>query len=282
MKEDLISITELAKIRKVTTETLRHYDRIGLFKPDYIDPENNYRYYSILQYEKLGTIKELRQLGMSLSEIKDYFSDRNLKKSVSILKNQHELLVTEIMEKRKLEKSLAHKLEFLEKVIEQPKGGELSERELPNRYMITYGCKVERVKELAFELTRLETQLEDVAPILATNRVGSYTTDNIFDMETDFGYVPMLLCNKNDYRSLNKNKADGRPRFLEIPGGTYICVRYNGKFGTKDEIFHKIRDYLNKNGYIINGKIYHIYQIDVTLTSNFLETAIEIQVPVGK
>lgn len=47
MKGELLSISELAKLRQVTTETLRYYDRIGLLKPVYVDPETNYRYYSI-------------------------------------------------------------------------------------------------------------------------------------------------------------------------------------------------------------------------------------------
>ncbi|WP_303396671.1 MerR family DNA-binding transcriptional regulator [Clostridium tyrobutyricum] len=50
--KDRISITDLARLRNVTTETLRYYDRIGLFKPIYVDPNTKYRYYSILQYEK--------------------------------------------------------------------------------------------------------------------------------------------------------------------------------------------------------------------------------------
>ena len=29
--KDLLSISQLAKLRGLTTETLRHYDRIGLF-----------------------------------------------------------------------------------------------------------------------------------------------------------------------------------------------------------------------------------------------------------
>lgn len=43
MKKDLLSITELAKLRRVTSETLRYYDRIGLLKPVYTDPATKYR-----------------------------------------------------------------------------------------------------------------------------------------------------------------------------------------------------------------------------------------------
>jgi len=71
--KNLLSISQFAKLRGVTTETLRHYDRIGLLSPFYIDPETGYRYYSVLQYEQLGTIKELRSLDFSLDEIKDFF-----------------------------------------------------------------------------------------------------------------------------------------------------------------------------------------------------------------
>ena len=48
---ELLSISEMARLRKVTTETLRHYDRIGLFTPSYISPDTGYRYYSFMQYE---------------------------------------------------------------------------------------------------------------------------------------------------------------------------------------------------------------------------------------
>lgn len=44
--ESYISITEMARLRNITTETLRHYDRIGLLKPDYLD-KNHVRYYSV-------------------------------------------------------------------------------------------------------------------------------------------------------------------------------------------------------------------------------------------
>ncbi|MDQ7863512.1 helix-turn-helix domain-containing protein [Peribacillus frigoritolerans] len=75
------SIGEMAKLRGVTVDTLRHYDKIGLLKPFHIDPETGYRYYSISQYEVLGTIKELRSIGFSLEEIKQFLTDRNVEKS---------------------------------------------------------------------------------------------------------------------------------------------------------------------------------------------------------
>ncbi|HFI0151491.1 TPA: MerR family DNA-binding transcriptional regulator [Streptococcus suis] len=54
----LLPINQFAKKSGVTSETLRHYDRIGLLKP-YSQNESGVRFYHVEQYEKLSTIKEL-------------------------------------------------------------------------------------------------------------------------------------------------------------------------------------------------------------------------------
>lgn len=81
--QNKLSIGEMAKLRGVTVDTLRHYDKIGLLKPFHIDRETGYRYYSISQYEVLGTIKELRSIGFSLEEIKQFLTDRNVVGSIT-------------------------------------------------------------------------------------------------------------------------------------------------------------------------------------------------------
>jgi ABC-type amino acid transport substrate-binding protein len=65
--EKLLSITEIAKYRNIPTERLRYYDKIGLLRPDYVDKLTGRRFYSAQQCEKLGTIKELRRLNLSLN-----------------------------------------------------------------------------------------------------------------------------------------------------------------------------------------------------------------------
>ena len=271
MKEDYLSITEMAKLRKVTTETLRHYDRVGLFKPGYVDPDTGYRYYSVLQYEKLGTIIELRQLGMSIDEIKEYFNERNLNKSTAMLKKQHDKLLREIQEKEKLESTIARKLEFLDEMKKLPRQQEVIEREIPDRYMISYNEPKLGGREMAYEFLKLERYLDETAPILATNRVGVYTNKKLDELSGKFAFVPMILCDKTNKKILYAKK---------IPGGKYVCMYYNGKFGQYMPFFDKIKEYIKEKNYEVCGPIYQTYQIDITLTDSFSETIIEIQVPV--
>jgi DNA-binding transcriptional MerR regulator len=43
----MLKIGEFAWLAQVTVETLRHYDRLGLLKPDHLDRFTGYRYYTL-------------------------------------------------------------------------------------------------------------------------------------------------------------------------------------------------------------------------------------------
>ncbi|WDV44147.1 MerR family transcriptional regulator [Clostridiaceae bacterium M8S5] len=58
-----------SKMNRITTKTLRYYEKIGLLKPAYIDDETGYRYYTSNQLPKLHKIITLKQMGLSLTDI---------------------------------------------------------------------------------------------------------------------------------------------------------------------------------------------------------------------
>ena len=66
------SIGELSKLQNISRQTLIFYDKIGLFTPAYIDPENGYRYYHANQLDYLDTICIMKKIGFSLEEIKEH------------------------------------------------------------------------------------------------------------------------------------------------------------------------------------------------------------------
>lgn len=69
---ELFTIGEISRLFNVNIRTLRYYDNIGLLKPEYVNPQSGYRYYSVNQFELLNTIKYLRALDVSIEDIK-YF-----------------------------------------------------------------------------------------------------------------------------------------------------------------------------------------------------------------
>ena len=107
MEEKIYFTTgEFAKLCNVSKHTLFFYDKIGLFSPEKIE-NNGYRYYSILQFDIFMIITELRNLGMSLNDIKIYMKNRSPNKILNIFENQIQYLQEKIYHLQSFKNSLA-------------------------------------------------------------------------------------------------------------------------------------------------------------------------------
>lgn len=69
----MYKIGELSKLSNIPVETLRYYDSEGILPPDKIDEFTGYRYYSAAKLSDCYRILTLKELGFSLSEIKELF-----------------------------------------------------------------------------------------------------------------------------------------------------------------------------------------------------------------
>ena len=76
-KDKLLTIGQFAAMHGINKKTLMWYDEIGLFKPAIIHPENGYRCYNYYQSPILETILLLRDLDVSVNEIKDFMKNRS-------------------------------------------------------------------------------------------------------------------------------------------------------------------------------------------------------------
>lgn len=65
----MFKIGEFARVAQVSVRMLRHYDKLGLLKPGYIDRTSGYRYYSLDQLPRLHRLLALKDLGLSLEQV---------------------------------------------------------------------------------------------------------------------------------------------------------------------------------------------------------------------
>src|SRR5258708_28919677 len=65
----LLKIGEFARVGQVSIATLRYYDQYGLLKPNALDPDSGYRYYSLDQLARLNRILVLKELDFPLEQI---------------------------------------------------------------------------------------------------------------------------------------------------------------------------------------------------------------------
>ena len=83
--KNFFTVGEAAKAVHTTSETLRHYDRIGLVKPSKKDEWTNYRYYTEQDIVRLNTVRALQLMDLPLQEIKKVIEYDNLEKIVEFL-----------------------------------------------------------------------------------------------------------------------------------------------------------------------------------------------------
>jgi len=76
--KDLLRIGELARLGGVSVKTVRFYDEQGLLRPEYVDSQTGYRYYTIDHTKRLAAITNLRAADFSISEITKLLKDGNI------------------------------------------------------------------------------------------------------------------------------------------------------------------------------------------------------------
>lgn len=84
-KENYYRIGEVSKITGISKDTLHFYDKIGLLKPDYIDGENQYRYYSLSNLWHLDIITICRKLSVPLDVVREVLKTNDNDKITQIL-----------------------------------------------------------------------------------------------------------------------------------------------------------------------------------------------------
>jgi DNA-binding transcriptional MerR regulator len=101
----MFRIGEFSRLVNTTTKTIRFYDKEEILLPDYVDNSSGYRYYSHYKIAEYNKIRTLKELGFSLSEIKE------------MKKQQGNEVIIETIRKRR--KELQSELEILHNRLEE-------------------------------------------------------------------------------------------------------------------------------------------------------------------
>ena len=64
-----LQIGQVANLLGITPKTIRHYHKLGLL-PEAKRADNGYRIYSVQSLYRINLIKSLKQIGLSLKDIK--------------------------------------------------------------------------------------------------------------------------------------------------------------------------------------------------------------------
>ncbi|MHA4990633.1 flavocytochrome c [Cetobacterium somerae] len=264
MKKELYLIGEISKITGLSNKTLRYYDENNILKPDYVDPNNGYRYYSEYQILKLQNIITLKDNGFSLEEIKNRFDQsgsREINSFFDVYKKKIEdidIQIEDLKASKKRLQNLLDEFSYLEvdKIVLKC---------LPKKFL--YNLDIITNKDLnnsIFDIYKIiEASVECGSAHLGKkfrfSNSNRYTTEKISEF--------LLFKNENFLKNIEK-----------IERNEYITIRY--RYGNRENALKKILDYISLNKISIEPFIYEVDIINSFLSQNKSEYITEIQIPI--
>ncbi len=273
----MFKIGDFSKLTLVTVKTLRYYDEIGLLKPLEIDRFSGYRYYSARQLPRLNRLLALKDLGFSLEQISKIL-DEDL--PASQLRGMLRLRQAEVEQTMEVER---YRLAAIERRLKQ-----IEEEDKMSDYEVVIK-KVELIHVAGVHETIPDRP--SIGPSL--NRMFDTVDNYISNNRSKVTGPGIALWHDSEYREQGMEVGAAIPFSGTLQGNdevkvhelpkveTMACVVHHGKFDDFPQAYKVIMDWIEANGYKINGPSREVY-LEYERNGDPANYVTEIQFPVEK
>ncbi len=255
------SVGEAARAVHTTSETLRHYDRIGLVKPSKKDEWNNYRYYTEQDIVRLNTVRALQLMDLPLREIKKVLEYDDLEKIIDFLaqaeKNADEKIAALQYSKSKIKLA---KADYERKLQGQQRFNDTFLKDYPERVIfLSDTLETPTLENLWNYLSHFYDKIDPSIKeqFVFEDLAGIYTENSLSRL------FAVCIC----YEDINGLKV--------LPKGKYLCAdcTEENRKSTLDKLIQKA-----KTEYNVNPK----FTIQLIVVSGILHWNYEVQVYIGR
>lgn len=278
---EYFSIKEISKMFGVSEQTLRYYDKIDLLKPGYVDPSNNYRYYFYEQFFNLSLILQLKELGVSLKEIKKYMEYSKINKLEEILNIESEYISKKIVKLESMQRHIKFILEKIDIMNKLDSNPECYLEYIEDRYQYRIEMDFE-IKEIYSNMKKLFVSfINEVLKIKKINNINRREILLIMNeknlLERNFSKYESIgfLLDSSDFKSLKQNSL-----FTKIDKNYFAIIHHFGAYSNIELSYNKLIDYISKNNYKIIGNSIEKAVISLAYTRDETKYITEIQIPV--
>lgn len=269
----MLRIGEFSKMSKITIKALRYYDEEGLLKPETIDKFTGYRLYTTSQLIEVHRIQSLRQIGISIEEIKLVLS-----KTVSI---------KDVLEKRKAEvvAELAYGQDQLSRIEFILSGQEdayfmnyqATIKELPACIVYTRETVIPNYETYFQLIPAIGAQVMAKYPDLKCT-VPEYCFVKYLDGEYKEKDIHIEFC-----EAVDKKKEDFEDiKFKQLEAVSAVSVMHKGPYSQLSGAYSFIMKWIEENGYVGTDSPRESYIDGIWNKGSDAEWLTEIQIPVVK
>ncbi len=264
----MFRIGEFSVLSKTTIKTLRYYEKEGLLIPSYVDNANGYRFYETTQLLDLSKIISLRQIGMTIDNIKEVLNGGDINRILTLKKEE-------------LESEISICEDQLSRINYLLEGREMKYeaiiKELPD-YLVYY--KEGIIKNFG-ELTNFIFSSADECRIL---------NPNIKCITPDYCYVSYL---DGEYKETNIHivyaqgvtelgKDGNGIKFKKLDSVKAVCIYHKGEYSKLGGAYGFGLKWVQENNYEIIGEIRERYIDGMWNKNNVEDWVTEIQIPIRK
>lgn len=262
-----MKIKEFSNLTGIKSQTLRYYDQIGLFSPEYRG-ENSYRYYTSNQLTTFYLIISLRKIGISIDEIKKYIDTRAPEQLFSLFDTQRDHILTEI-------KKLTRIIEIMQLYVD-----------IANDTV--------KYKENSINIEYKKKEPIFLSPIVTNDPINDPINDSIisfynFATENEIdviGYPSGAIINIQSFESdkslLVKHyyfkMRDEQNSYK--PEGKYVVFYGRCAYGESTAFYEKLFAYLKENNLRICGDAFEEYPLNEFTTKDEKYYCVKIEVMV--
>lgn len=268
----MYSIGIFSKMNRVTTKTLRYYDAIDLLKPAHIDEQTGYRYYSSDQFARLSQIMALKQLGLSLTDIKNIIDDtKSLQIYLKIREKELKDLMVEVSEKLLSIENYNKRLQNNAHMIYTPVLRSLPEVIVASMkfHATSYDTYFEQIPKMGIEMEQLGAVCAEPPYCFILYHDGYYK-DHHMNVE---------VCEAVTHHCNHSEKVV----FKTLPSvPTALCILHKGPYEQLRHAYAFAYDWIKDNQYHIAGPPRESALDGIWNKTSSLDWLTELQIPITK
>ncbi|MGN1342401.1 MAG: MerR family transcriptional regulator [Bacilli bacterium] len=264
----MYKIGDFSNMSKTTIKALRYYEKEGLLKPVYVDLNTGYRYYETSQLVEISKIISLRQIGLSIKDIKNIIDGYDME---NILNKR----------KKEIEDNLTIFNTQLSKINYLLEGNNMKNeifiKEIPS-YIIYYRDGIisdfskisEFVLQSGTECAKANPNLKCVTP--------NYCYISYLDGEYKEKDIKIRYAEAVEKFGVETDRV----KFMKADAITAVCIYHKGAYENLRDSYNIILKYIEDNNYEIIDNARECYIDGCWNKDNVDDYLTEIQFPVNK
>lgn len=253
----MYSIGDISKFFQISVQTLRFYEKEGLFAPAKKNEETGYRYYTEQQLERLRLIVHLRSLGLPLKEIKHQLEVQQADEYLTFLEQYSDLIGKRIESDISLKQQLDQKIRNMRVARTMPQNIVL--------YMYFEPVKILRHEQFAINSYEHERAIIDMVDKyrikVGFGRIGQFF--NPGHLESPDGELVCAGLFATEEMFAKETLEKHSDSITMIPGGTYAVLYHQKPTEVLRPVIDILLDDIHQRGLIPQGDIYRTLTCDI-------------------